>query len=184
MVARIISPAVQETDRDRLDAFGGERAAGLRNAFAIERDVHLARAQQPLVDFAREMPRHQRPVAVKQQVIRLRPVAAADDVHVARAAGDDQPGLGTLAFDQRIDGDGRAVDQLVDRGGDQPALADAVDDALLELRGSGEALGLHELPARLVEPDQIGKGAADIDRNNNHATEPSPAFGALRTVRT
>ena len=53
-----------------------------------------------------------------------------------------------------------------------------------ELRGRGEALGLHELPARFVEPDQIGKGAADIDRNNNHATEPSPAFGALRTVRT
>ena len=38
--------------------------------------------------------------------------------------------------------------------------------------GSGEALGLHEAPARVVEPDQIGEGAADIDRNNNHATEP------------
>ena len=115
-LVRGIDVGVQEADRDRLDALGVERAAGLRNAVAIERVVHLARAQQPLVDLAREMPRHQRPVAVEQQVIGLRPVAAADDVDVARAAGDDQPGLGALALDQRIDGDGRAVDQLVDRG--------------------------------------------------------------------
>ena len=65
----------------------------------------------------------------------------------------------------------------------EPALADAVDDALHELRGRGQALGLHELP-RLVEPDQVGEGASDVDRNNKHATEPSPAFGALRAVRT
>jgi hypothetical protein len=55
--------------------------------------------------------------------------------------------------------------------GGKPALADAVDDAPAKLRGGGEALGLHELPARLVEPDQIGEGAADIDRNNNHASK-------------
>ena len=115
-LVRGIDIGVKKTDRDRLHPFGGERAAGLRDAGAIERGVHLARAEQPLVDFAREMARHQRPVAVKQQVICLRPVAAADDVHVARATGDDEPGLGALAFDQRIDGDGRAVDQLVDRG--------------------------------------------------------------------
>jgi hypothetical protein len=170
-LVRGIDVGVEETDRDRLDPFRRERAAGLRDAGTIERGVHLARTEQPLVDLAREMPRHQRPMAVKQQVIGFRPVAAPDDVHVARAAGDDEPGLGTLSFDQRIDGDGRAVDQLVDRGRRQPALVDAVDHTLAELCGGGQALGLHEPPARLVEPDQIRKRAADIDRNNNHATE-------------
>ncbi len=111
-----IDVGVQEADRDRLHAFGGERAAGLRDAATVERHVHLAGAQQPLVDLAREMARHQRPVAVEQQVIGLGPVAAADDVHVARAAGDDQAGLGAGSLDQRVDGDGRAVDQLVDGG--------------------------------------------------------------------
>jgi len=46
-----------------------------------------------------------------------------------------------------------------------------VDHTLAELCGGGQALGLHEPPVRLVEPDQIRKRAADIDRNNNHATE-------------
>ena len=78
--------------------------------------MHLAGSQQPLVDLAREAPRHQRLMAVEEQVVGFRPVAAADDVDVARAARHDQAGLGALALDQRVDRDGRAVDQLVDRG--------------------------------------------------------------------
>src|SRR5207253_1711008 len=129
-----IDIGVKETNRDRLDAFGGEHAAGFGDAGAIERHVHLARAQQPLVDLAREVARHQRPVTVKEQAISLRPVAAADDVHVARAAGDNEAGLGAFSLDQRVDGDGRAVDQLVDGRSGKSALADAVDDALPGLR--------------------------------------------------
>ena len=164
-----VDVGVKETNRDRLDALGGEHAAGFGDAGAIEPHVHLARAQQPLVDLAREVARHQRPVTVKEQAIGLRPVAAADDVHVARAAGDDEAGLGALSFDQRIDGDGRAVDQLVDGGGGKGALADAVDDPLPELRRGGEALGLHEATIGVVEADEIGEGASDIDGDNEHA---------------
>src|SRR5262245_9919497 len=114
---------------------------------------------------------HQRAVAVKEKVVRFRPVAAADDVHVARAAGDDEARLRALAFDQRVDGDGPAGTGLVDRRGGKPALADAVDDTLAELRGRGEARGLDEPPGRLVEPDKIGEGASNIDGNNNHASQ-------------
>ena len=57
----------------------------------------------------------------------------------------------------------------------EPALADAVDDALHELRRRGEALGLDETPGRVVESDQVGEGASDIDCDDDHAENP-PAF--------
>src|SRR5262245_66538914 len=117
--------------------------------------MHLARAQQPLVDLAREMAGHQRPVAVKEEVVGLRAVAATDDVHVARAARDHEARLRALALDQRVDGDGRAVNELVDRGGGKPTLADAVDDPLAELRSTGETFRLDEPAGRLAEPDEI-----------------------------
>src|SRR5262249_37083006 len=112
---------------------------------------------------------NQRPVTVKEQTIGLRPVAAADDVHVARAARDHEAGLGAFSFDERVDGDGRAADQLVDGGGGKGALADAVDDALPELCGGGEALALHEPTVGIVEADEIGEGSSNIDGDDEHA---------------
>ena len=139
--------------------------------------MHFARAEQALVDLAREMARHQRAVAMKEEVVGFRAVAAADDVDVTGAAGDDQAGLRALALDQRIDRDGRAMDQLVHGRGGKPTLVDAVDDSLRELRGRGEALGLHESLGGIIEADEIGEGAPDIDRNHNHAgTSPWPSY--------
>src|SRR6185369_168383 len=98
-------------------------------------------------------------------------VAAADDVHVARAARDHEPGLGAFALDQRIDGDGRAVDQLVDGGGLEAALVDAIDDALHQLGWRGEALGLDEALRLVVEADQIRERPSDIDCDDDHASK-------------
>ena len=167
-----IGVSVQQAHRDRFDAFGGERAAGFGDAGFVERMVHVARAHDALVDFAGQVPRHQRPVAMKEQIIGFRAVAAADDVDVAGAAGDDQSGLGALALDQRVDGDGRAVDQLVDRGSRQAALADAVENALRELMRRRQAFGLDEFLRLVVEADEVGKGAADVDGNSDHRRVP------------
>jgi len=106
--------------------------------------VHVAARQQPFLRLANEVPINQRPMLVEQEVIGLRPVAAPDDVDVARAARDDEAGTGALALDQRVDGDGRAMDQLIDCAGVEPALADAIDNAARELRRGGEAFGLNE----------------------------------------
>ena len=103
------------------------------------------------------MARRQRLVAVEEQIVGLGPVAAADDIDVAGAAGDDEAGLGAGALDQRIDGDGRAVDQLVDGGGLKPALADAVEDPLGQLMRRREALGLDEFAGLVVEADEVGE---------------------------
>src|SRR5580693_442551 len=109
---------------------------------------------------------------MKEEVIGFRAIAAADDVDVAGAAGDDQSGLGAFALDQRVDGDGRAVDQLVDRGSRQAALADAVENALRELMRRRQALGLDEFARLVVEADKVGKGAADVDGNSDHRRVP------------
>ena len=114
---------------------------------------------------------------------KLKDRESLDAISEELAAGDDEPGLCALAFDQRVDGDGRAMNELLYRGGRKPALADAVDDALSKLRGSGEALGLHEPPRRLVEPDEIGESASDVDRDGDHASQLR-RFGAWRACRT
>src|SRR5262249_5933337 len=121
------------------------------------------------VDLAREVARNQRRVTVKEQTIGPRPGAAADDVHVARAARDHEAGPGAPSFGERVDGGGRGVGELVRGGGGQGALADAVDDALPEVSGGGEALGLHEPTVGVVEADEIGEGASNIDGDNEHA---------------
>src|SRR5437588_567077 len=95
--------------------FGGKHAAGLLDAGTADRRMHLAGGQEALLDLARKAARHQRAVFVKKKVVGLRPVAAADDIDVARTARDHEAGLGALAFDQRVDGNGRTMDQLVDR---------------------------------------------------------------------
>src|SRR6187549_2289520 len=110
---------------------------------------------------------------MEEQVISLWPVAAADDVDVARAARHHEAGFRALTLDQGVDGGGRAVDQFVDPAGVETALPQAVDHALRELRRRGQALRLDEGLRLVVEPDQIGEGAADINRNKDHANAPT-----------
>src|SRR6266540_2871789 len=114
------------------------------------------------------MSRDERPVPMEKKVVGLGPVAAPDKIDVARSPRDDQPGLRALSLDEGIDGGGRAVDQLADRRRIQAALADAVDDALDELRGRGEALRLRKPAGAPVERHQVRKRAPDVDRRHEH----------------
>src|SRR5262245_45913440 len=164
-----IDVGVKEAHRDRIDAFLLQRRAGSFHARLPQLLVHFARGQYPLLDLPCQPARHQGPVAVEEQVVGFRPVAATDDVDVARATGDDQPGPGTLAFDERVDGNGRAMDEFVDGRGRDAALADAIDNALHEIGGRGQAFRLDETAGLVVETDQIREGAADVDRDKDHA---------------
>src|SRR5580698_5482373 len=109
------------------------------------------------------MARDQRLVAVEEQIVGFRTVAAADDVHVAGAAGDDQSGLGALALDQRVDRCRRAVDQFANGAGIETAFADAVEDALRQFMGRRETLGLNKSTDLVVEADKVGECPPDID---------------------
>jgi hypothetical protein len=175
-----IGVSVQEADRDRLDAFAFERLAGIRHTLLLQGLVDLASGQHALVDLTGQAARHKRPMAMEEQVVGFGPVAAADDVDVAGAARHDEAGLGAFALDQRVDGRGRAVDQFVDGGGINAALTNAVDHALGKLRRRGQALGLDKGLGLIVKTDQVGEGAADVNRNENHAT--APAFNACMAL--
>src|SRR5215467_5643359 len=131
--------------------------------------MHLAACEQPLVDFADEMPLGQGPMLMEQKIIGFRPIAATNGVHVTSTARNDQPGLSTFAFNQGVDGDGRAVDQFIDRRCIKTTFANAVDDAAGELRRRRQALGFDKTALFGVEPDQIREGATNINRDDDHA---------------
>ena len=160
---------MQEAHRDGLDALGGQRPGRRFDAGAVERLVHRARRQHAFGDLPGEMPRHQRTMPMKEKIVGLRAVAAADNVDVAGAVGDDEAGLGAGALDQSIDGDGRAMDQFIDGACGQSALLQTIDNALDQIGRRREAFCVDETPGAVVKTNQIGKCAADIDGNGNHA---------------
>src|SRR5262249_37896508 len=127
--------------------------------------------------------------AVKEEAVGLRTIAPADDIDVARAAGDDKPGSCPRSFDQRVDGNGRAMDQLVDYSSGESALADAIDDPLLPLCWRGEALCLNEAAGGVVKSDQVGESSSNVDSDDDHADSPlvrhesDPEHAAARAIR-
>src|ERR1700739_351232 len=95
-----IDIGVQETHRYRVYAFGRESSTCRSDACAIQRQVPLAGAEQALFDLTCKMTRDQRAMTMEEQIVGFRAIAAADDVDVARAPRDDQPGFGAFALDE------------------------------------------------------------------------------------
>ena len=81
------------------------------------------------------------------------------------ALGADERGAGALALDQRVGGQGRAVDHEVDVGGRDARLGkgggNALQDRLLRRPRGGQHLGSHN--ARTDLNSDVGEGAANID---------------------
>ena len=125
--------------------------------------MHGAIGAQTLRHFEPQRPAHQRHMLVEEQIIRIGPVHAADLVDVAEAFGRHQRGLGTGALEQRVDGDGRAVQkQMGYVEGDAGALdrrLDALDQRVMRRQRLAE----EEPSGAFVEGGEIGEGAADID---------------------
>jgi len=86
-----IGIGVQEAHRDRFHALLGQKAAGLLDAGAPQRRMHVAGRKHALVRFACETARHQRAMLVEQQVVSLGAIATADRVDVASAAVTIRP---------------------------------------------------------------------------------------------
>ena len=154
---------VQQANGHGLHTVRLQRLDRRRDRGGIQRFVLTAGGEEPSAHFPGERARHERAMAVEKQVVGLGPVAATDGIDVARAARDDEAGLRTLALDQRVDGGGRAVDQLGDAGGSKPALVEAVDDALHQVFRRGQTLRLRKAASLGVVADEIREGPADVD---------------------
>jgi hypothetical protein len=110
--------------------------------------------------------RHQGRRPAVQHVVHAEEVAAADLQHIPEAIGGDQPGPGALALEEGVDADGCPVDDEPAVGQAGAGLVHAAEDALEEVLGGGERLGVDHRPGRLVESDQVSEGAADVDADS------------------
>ena len=135
-----------------------------RDLGVVERRIDLAVGQHAFLDFETQRPLDQRHVLLKEQVVGVRPVDAADLVDVAKAFGDEQRGLGAGALQHRVDGDGRAVQKQRRRAIIAAGLGDAGGNALDQMRRRRQRLAEGERAGFLVEHRDIGESAADIRR--------------------
>jgi hypothetical protein len=125
---------VEKQDGERLDAFGFHASRDgleLREVDVLER---LAGGIHALVDLEAQRALDERPVLAEKEVVRIRPVDAADLVHVAKALGRHERGARAVALEHHVDRDGAAVQEKLAlremRIGAGGGMADALDDAL------------------------------------------------------
>src|SRR6516225_11262309 len=112
---------------------------------------------------------------LKEQVVRVRPVDAANLVSVAKARGDQERGLRPRALQDGVDGNGRAVKEKPRRLVVVSRLGNRAVDALNEMTWGGEDLAKGDLAAAGIESRHIGESAADIRSQPKLArTHPTP----------
>ncbi len=82
------------------------------------------------------------------EIEEIRPVAAADLQHVAKALGGDEADLGALALGQRVDHHGGAVGEKIQRRDVDLGLFEHGEDALFEVGGRGVGISRCERSGR------------------------------------
>jgi hypothetical protein len=152
---------MKKADRNRLDPERDEPPSQNFDRRRIDRDQHFARGVHSLGDLEGQFPRHQRPRAMEEQIERIGPVAASDGVDVAETCGRDQRGLGATLLEHGIDGDGGAVEKLIDG-------RDIATGQAQRKRGAFGRIGGHSRALRrddraMLIADEVGEGAADVD---------------------
>jgi hypothetical protein len=167
-----IEETEQEAYRDRFDIVFQKPLGGAPDVVLVERLDDLALVVEPLAHLVGEtLRRQQRRLHVEriQQVIRVRLRPTARLVDGAKAPGNQQTGLDTLALDQRVGRDRRAVDQKsnigrIDAAGKE--FVEGADHRLRRIRRNGGNLGDAALAAFGIERDQIGERATGVDTHH------------------
>jgi hypothetical protein len=163
LLVRRVAVRMQQQHGHGLDRLPLQLARQFAHRAFVQRLVRAAVGAQPLGHLEAQRALDQRLVLVEEQVVGVGPVHAADLVDVAEALGDQQRGIGARALQQRVDRDGRAVQEQVavaqvDVGAVQGGL-DAVDQRAV----GGQRLAEQQLARGLVERGHVGEGAADVD---------------------
>ncbi len=165
-----VAPGVQIADRHRLDPLAAQGFDRGVERGAIERRLDPAVGAHPLAHAEAQPARHQLLRRRQAQVVAvvLQPFAHFDDI--AMALCRQQPDPRTVAFDERVGRDRGAVHDPLGprqhrRRSDAQCRRQAVepiDDAERRIGRGRRHLG-EGRAARLVDRDEIGEGAADID---------------------
>jgi len=109
--------------------------------------------------------RGQRPRLLPHEAVEVAPVGVLDEDDVAEAAIGDEGDPGPLSLDERVGGDGRAMDEELDVRCRNARLLDDAKDRLDRLLRHARRFVDSDLACLGVECHEIGEGTADIDRN-------------------
>ncbi len=122
--------AIEEQDRAGLDPELFERFAQSRDLAFVERCLDLAVGEHAFLDLEAQRALDQRHVLAEEQIVGVRPVDPADLVDVAEPLGDQQRGFSAGALQDRVDGDGRAMQEQPGRAVIAARLLDTRIDAV------------------------------------------------------
>jgi hypothetical protein len=137
LVSRV-RPGVEKADGHRLHA-GLQDGAGHRLELAlVEGSEDLASVGHPLCDLESQSPGDERLRLRVGEVVQIGTVGATDLQHIAEAPGGDERGGHPPALGDRVDDDGRPVDEALDRIRGHPRAPQSRHHPLVErLRGGG-----------------------------------------------
>ena len=172
---RRVAEGVEEADRQALDRLARERRDDLAQCRLVEGLQHVALVVEPFRHRQAPAARHQRLGQRDVQVVLVVAALVAEGEHVAETLGRDQRRAGALALDQRIGGEGRAMDEEVDVAGFQSGAIEQQDEpvehaALGRFRRRQDLGGDAGAVDRLDR--QVGEGPADIDREPRPSCHP------------
>ena len=173
----------EEDHRHGLDALGRELARGVPDGVLVEGHEDLAARAEALRHLEASPARHERCRTPVEHVVHLEEIAAPDLEDVAEALGRDEARPGPCSLEERIDADGRAVDDEAAVRELRARLVDAAEHAVEEIARRAERLAGGDGARGLVEDDQVREGAADVDADSLcHASAPNRG-GALGSER-
>ncbi len=162
-----VHKGVDEADGDRLRTMPQELPNGVPDFVLVEWGDHLAFAVHALGDLAAQIARGQRRFGhFQENVIDVVALLAADLQDIAEASRRDQAGFCPLALDEGIGHQRRAVDHRAHRLGREPLFAEECRDPFEGcpgwVIGRGQQLEDLEPPRRVIDHDDVGKGATDV----------------------
>ena len=99
---------------------------------------------------------------LEKQIVGIGPVDAADLINIAETVGDDQCRLGAGALQDRVDGEGGAVQEDTGVGKFRIGLGDSGLDAFHQCVGRRQRLAQPQPAGCRIKRRDIGKCAADI----------------------
>ncbi len=175
-----VGMGMQKAHRHRLDLERAQRVHDLAHLVRHQRDHDLAAGPDPFRDLEAQMARHQRRRLLPQRIVEPRHADPAQLQHVAKAAGGQQRAARALALQDRVGGDGAAMQHGIEAGGIERQLAGELRHALhdrrsIVVRSRGQLVAGHQ--AGVGDEGHVGERAADIDR---HAPRSRAAWNRPR----
>src|SRR5690606_23129252 len=111
---RWVRIGVEEADRDGFHPFRVELREDVLHGLLIERLEHFAGSEDAFRHFERQVARDQWFGALEEEIEGFDAVRASDGVDIAKAPGGQERRARALVFQHGVDGDGRAVKDLVE----------------------------------------------------------------------